>query len=126
VIALLAVALLQARAVTGVMTNVQRDWRYEPPCGIIASIMNRCSDVEAFTAELQLPDGTTVPLIFFRTGPGPHPRTGDSGTWELHREVVFPLLLCAQRGALTSTGCLAEVWWALESDDDMPASLRGR
>ena len=37
----------------------------------------------------------------------------------LHRDAVFPYLVCAQRAALTSTGCVSEPSFILESDDDM-------
>jgi hypothetical protein len=123
VIALLAAALLQARVVTGVITHIERDWRYEAPCGLIASILHQCEDTQAFTAELREASGTER-ILFFRRGPGPHPAVGDSGVWVLHRAAVYPLLECAQRGALTSTGCLSEEWWVLESDADMPEQDR--
>ena len=58
-------------------------------------------------------------LMFFRLGPGPHPAPGDSAVWVLHRDAVFPYLVCAQRAALTTTGCVSEPSFILESDDDM-------
>src|SRR2546430_12327022 len=36
--------------VAGVLTRAQRDIRYEAPCGIIAHIMRRCDDTEAYDA----------------------------------------------------------------------------
>ena len=110
----------QVRSVPAVMTKVTRDWRYEYPCGIIASILHRCNDTQAFVAELRTLDGKNEQIMFFKNpSDGPHPMVGDSAVWTLHRDALFPFLSCAQRGALTSTGCLAEMWWALESDDDV-------
>src|ERR1043166_2921707 len=36
--------------VAGVLTRAQRDIRYEAPCGIIAHIMRRCDETEAYDA----------------------------------------------------------------------------
>jgi len=105
--------------VAGVLTRAQRDIRYEAPCGIIAHIMRRCDDTEAFDARIRAFDGHEWTLMFFRLGPGPHPAPGDSAVWVLHRDAVFPYLVCAQRAALTSTGCVSEPSFILESDDDM-------
>ena len=87
--------------VAGVLTRAQRDIRYEAPCGIIAHIMRRCEDTEAFDARIRAFDGHEWTLMFFRLGPGPHPAPGDSAVWVLHRDAVFPYLVCAQRAALT-------------------------
>lgn len=110
----------QTRAVPAVMTKVTRDWRYEYPCGIIASILRRCNETAAFVAELRTLDGKSEQIMFFKVpSDGPHPMVGDSGVWVLHRDALFPYMTCAQRSALTAGGCLAEMWWTLESDDDM-------
>jgi len=105
--------------VAGVLTRAQRDIRYEAPCGIIARIMRRCDDTQAYDARIRAFDGHEWSLMFFRLGPGPHPAPGDSAVWVLHRDAVFPYLVCAQRAALTSTGCVSEPSFILESDDDM-------
>src|SRR5438105_812166 len=105
--------------VAGVLTRAQRDIRYEAPCGIIAHIMRRCDDTEAYDARIKAFDGHEWTLMFFRLGPGPHPAPGDSAVWVLHRDAVFPYLVCAQRAALTRTGCVRAPSFILESDDDM-------
>ena len=105
--------------VAGVLTRAQRDIRYEAPCGIIAHIMRRCDDTQAYDARIRAFDGHEWTLMFFRLGPGPHPAPGDSAVWVLHRDEVYPYLVCAQRAALTSTGCVSEPSFILESDDDM-------
>jgi hypothetical protein len=105
--------------VAGVLTTAQRDIRYEAPCGIIAHIMRRCDETEAFDARIRALDGHEWTLMFFRLGPGPHPAPGDSAVWVLHRDAVYPYLVCAQRAALTSMGCVSEPSFILESDDDM-------
>ena len=105
--------------VAGVLTRAQRDIRYEAPCGIIAHIMRRCDETEAYDARIKAFDGHEWTLMFFRLGPGPHPAPGDSAVWVLHRDAVYPYLVCAQRAALTSTGCVSEPSFILESDDDM-------
>ena len=72
----------QTRSVPAVMTKVTHDIRYETPCGIIAHILRRCDDTEAFVAELRTFDGhvlqevsegdvgSQVVLVFKATGPG--------------------------------------------------------
>jgi hypothetical protein len=105
--------------VAGVLTRAQRDIRYEAPCGIIAQIMRRCDETQAYDARIRAFDGHEWTLMFFRLGPGPHPAPGDSAVWVLHRDAVFPYLVCAQRAALTSTGCVSEPSFILESDEDM-------
>jgi hypothetical protein len=99
------------------MVSVHRDWSYEHGCGIIAQVMHRCDDTQAFVADLKNESGE-VRILFFRLGPGPHPTAGDAGLWTLHQDVVFPFLTCEQHSAMTSY-CPAETWWTLESDDDM-------
>jgi ribosomal protein S26 len=105
--------------VAGVLTKAQRDIDYETPCGIIAHILRRCDDTQAYAARIRAFDGHEWSLMFFRLGPGPHPAQGDSAVWVLHRDAVYPYLVCAQRAALTSTGCLSEPSFVLESDDDV-------
>lgn len=105
--------------VAGVLTKAQRDIRYEAPCGIIAHVMHSCDDTQAYDARIRAFDGHDWELMFFRLGPGPHPALGDSAVWVLHRDAVYPYLTCAQRVALTSTGCLGQPSFVLESDDDV-------
>src|SRR5256886_16612735 len=105
--------------VAGVLTRAQRDIRYEAPCGIIAHIMRRCDDTEAYDARIRAFDGHEWTLMFFRLGPGPHPAPGDSAVWGVHRDPGFPHLVCAQRAALTTPDCVSEPSFLLESDDDM-------
>jgi len=105
--------------VAGVLTRAQRDIRYEAPCGIIAHIMRRCDETQAYDARIRAFDGHEWSLMFFRLGPGPHPALGDSAVWVLHRDAIYPYLVCAQRAALTSTGCVSEPSFILESDDDV-------
>jgi hypothetical protein len=109
----------QAKTIHGTITKTQRDMNYEYPCGIIASILHQCDDTKAFVADIREDSGHVEQIIFFRRGPGPHPMTGDVGNWTLHRDAVYPYLLCAQRAALTSTGCMSEQWWTLEADEDI-------
>src|SRR5437868_7180315 len=59
--------------VAGVLTRAQPDIRYEAPCGIIAHIMRRCDDTQAYEARIRAFDGHEWSLMFFRLGPGPHP-----------------------------------------------------
>src|SRR2546421_742174 len=73
----------------------------------------------AASARLRAFDGHEWTLMFFRLGPGLHPALGDSAVWVLHRDAVYPYLVCAQRAALTSTGCVSEPSFILESDDDV-------
>src|ERR1041384_1644391 len=82
--------------------------------------MRRCDETEAYDARIKAFDGHEWTLMFFRLGPGPHPAPGDSAVWVLHRDAVYPYLVCAQRAALTTTGCVSEPSFILESDDDMP------
>jgi len=105
--------------VAGVLTRAQRDIRYEAPCGIIAHIMRRCDETQAYDARIRAFDGHEWSLMFFRLGPGPHPALGDSAVWVLHRDAIYQYLVCAQRAALTSTGCVSEPSFILESDDDV-------
>jgi len=105
--------------VAGVLTRAQRDIRYEAPCGIIAHVMHRCDDTQAYDARIRAFDGHEWSLMFFRLGPGPHPALGDSAVWVLHRDAIYQYLVCAQRAALTSTGCVSEPSFILESDDDV-------
>lgn len=110
----------KAIAVTGLIRKVQRDWTYETPCGIIASIMGRCSDVQAFDATLVDSTGNEVKFMFFRHEDSAklHPMVGDQGTYVLHWNAVFPYLTCAQRSGMTNA-CMADFTWQLESDMDM-------
>src|SRR2546430_2047014 len=88
----------QTRSAPAVMTKVTHDIRYETPCGIIAHILRRCDDTQAFVAELRTFDGKTEQIMFFKLpGLGPHPMVGDSAVWTLHRDELFPYLTCAQR-----------------------------
>src|SRR6266702_4303393 len=57
--------------VAGVLTRARRDINYEAPCGIIAHIMRRCDETEAYDARIKAFDGHEWTLIFFRLGPGP-------------------------------------------------------
>jgi hypothetical protein len=119
-LALLAVAPLGAQKsmlLHGTMTHVHREWIYEHGCGLLAQVLHRCDDTQAFVADITTADGE-VRILFFRLGSGPHPMKGDTGLWTLHRDIVYPFLTCEQRGGMTSY-CPAEVWWTLESDDDM-------
>lgn len=109
----------QSKTITlhGTMTQVHRDWNYEHGCGLLAQVLHRCDETQAFVADIRTDDGE-VRILFFRLGPGPHPAAGDAGFWTLHRDIVYPFLVCEQRGGMTSY-CPAEMWWTLESDDDM-------
>jgi len=109
----------KALVITGTVQHVQRDWTYEMPCGIIAQIMRRCDDVQAFNADVSDASGRSTPFMFFRhANGGPHPANGDVGTFTLHWDAVYRYLTCAQRAAVTSA-CTAEFVWVLESDADM-------
>lgn len=105
--------------VPGVMTKAERDIRYEAPCGIFTVLVHGCDDTKAYDARIRDTGGREWVLVFFRLGPGPHPTVGDSAVWIMHRAPVYPLLTCAQRRPLTSTGCLAELTLVLEADDDV-------
>src|SRR2546430_11214806 len=102
--------------VAGVLTRAQRDIRYEAPCGIIAHIMRRCDDTEAYDARIRAFDGHEWTLMFFRLGPGPHPAPGDSAGWVLHRRALFPRLVGAQPAAVPTTRRVSEPPFILESD----------
>src|SRR5436309_11538262 len=89
--------------VAGVLTRAQRDIRYEAPCGIIAHIMRRCDDTEAYDARIRAFDGHEWTLMFFRLGPGPHPAPGDSAVWASRPAGVLPCPAGAQRASLPTT-----------------------
>src|SRR5947207_7201636 len=95
--------------VAGVLTRAQRDIRYEAPCGIIAHIMRRCEDTEAFDARIRAFDGHEWTLMFFRLGRGPHEAPSSPAVWAGQRAMVNTWRV--DRECAARTGRVDKVRW---------------
>lgn len=115
----------------GTLTHVRRNWIYEPTCGLFTKVRGQlhlgegCNGMQAYEADIvadtTLVAARKVHIIYFVMSDSAGLAPGTSAVWILHRDAVYPVLTCAQHQAITSTGCLAEMWPTLESDDDVIA-----
>src|SRR5260370_41307999 len=65
------------------------------------------------------PAGRPLRITFFAAGGAKIPRQDSTALWVLHRHTLWRLKECAERQAVTSTGCIADQGLALDSDSDV-------
>ena len=122
VIAALAACALPSRiVVTGTVTKVDRDERYEPVCSIMDRVRHECNDLHAYHAFIVDTTGKRVDFWFFTSdtyGFGTPPREGENVTLRLTRRAIYQLARCAQQRAM-SASCPSDQGYALDSTENI-------
>jgi hypothetical protein len=106
----------------GTVTKIHREWKYEAPCGVLASIKHQCNDYPSCCAyTVTLTDSTGHKTYFVAWWPsyaeGLHP--GETSLFVLHWLPMPHLLDCAGTQAMSSAFCGYEMGWAVTGDSDV-------
>ncbi len=123
----LAESLLDAeQVVAGRLIQVAEAEQYERPGELVFGIAGaKAPAARAFQGELQVdstlvgPAARTLHITFFAARGAKIPRQDSTALWVLHRRTLWRLKECAERQAVTSTGCIADQGLALDSDSDV-------
>ena len=100
--------------VVGTLQKVQRDWRYEAPCGILASLFRSCADLRAYVARITPDSGSKhYDVLFFVAPNQPGMGNGTHARFLLHQDRVLRGDQCSRYG------CLDEFWYVIEDDADV-------
>lgn len=123
----LAESLLDAeQVVAGRLVQVAEAAEYERPGELVFGIAGaKAPATLAFKGELRVdstllgPAARTLHITFFAARGAKIPRQDSTAIWVLHRRTLWRLKECAERQAVTSTGCTADQGLALDSDSDV-------
>ncbi len=123
----LAESLLDAeQVVAGRLVQVAEAEEYERPGEFVFGIAGaKAPAARAFKSEVRVdstllgPAARTLHITFFATRSGPIPRRDTTAIWVLHRRTFLRQKECAERQAVTSTGCISDQGLALDSDSDV-------
>ena len=123
----LAESLLDAeQVVAGRLVQVAEAEEYERPGELVFGIAGaKAPAARAFRGELRVdstlvgPAARTLHITFFASRGAAIPRQDTTAVWVLHRRTLWRLKECAERQAVTSTGCIADQGLALDSDSDV-------
>jgi glucose/arabinose dehydrogenase len=123
----LAESLLDAEQVVAArLVQVAEAEQYERPGELVFGIAGaKAPAARAFQGELRVdstllgPAARTLQITFFAARGAKVPRQDSTALWVLHRRTLWRLKECAERQAVTSTGCIADQGLALDSDSDV-------
>jgi hypothetical protein len=123
----LAESLLDAeQVVAGRLVQVAEAEEYERPGELMFGIAGaKAPAARAFKGELRVdstlvgPAARTLHITFFAARGAKIPRQDSTALWVLHRRTLWRQKECAERQAVTSTGCTADQGLALDSDSDV-------
>jgi|ERR1043166_1278060 hypothetical protein len=99
--------------VIGVIVKVDRDRRYEPPCGFVSAVLSHCLGIRAYRAVLLTVEGKKVDFLFFvnADGSGMGPLT--RARFLLHYERVLRSDECSRYG------CQTDYWLVVDHDSQV-------
>ncbi len=101
------------------ITEMQEDWQYDDPCGILATALNRC--VATITYRVKLENGTANRYVYAFAHPyaefGLH--VGERAVYLWHRLPVYKYAKCKAQQAMTSAYCDYDILDTFESDYDV-------
>src|SRR6266487_1495561 len=99
-------ALHSANAVLqGSITKIEADWRYDDPCGVIATAMRRCNGTRAYQVTVATTRGDATFFVFVPHNDYQPLTLGLSATFVLSKQWINALQRCHEVRALTSTAC---------------------
>jgi hypothetical protein len=123
----LAESLIDAeQVVAGRLMQVAEAEEYERPGELVFGVGGaKAPAARAFRGEIRVdstllgPAARMLHITFFAARGAAIPRQDTTAVWVLHRRTLWRLKECAERQAVTSTGCNADQGLALDSDSDV-------
>lgn len=112
----------QTTTVTGTITKITREWKYEAPCGVLAGIRGQCDEIPtccAYTVTITDSTGHKTYAVAWWPKHAEGLFVGEQAWFHLHWAPQPHLLDCAASHAMTSAFCDYEMAWALQSDADV-------
>src|SRR2546429_145746 len=101
------------------ITEIQEDWTYDDPCGILSTALHHCEGTISYRVTLN--DGTTKQYVYAFVHPygefGLH--VGERAVYLWHRMPVYKYGKCRQQQAVSSAYCDYDILDTFQSDFDV-------